>query len=179
MDIRSYQHRGVRFKNLREPVTSIPDQLHLNTEKPKKEKLVNLKQNDSTTMAYKPACGFWTSTYNEETNSSAWNDWICQQTGLDATDDKKWILVPEDQASVYQIKNFEDVLKITHKPEKRTANPDFLSLMEHCDGIWLTEEGYENAHNEPINGNILIGAWACKSIFWFRWAFKSVESLTD
>lgn len=127
--------------------------------------------------------GLWTSTYDAQNHTSAWNERCLQilSDGKQARETWKqewWLLTPEEDYTAYVVNSltdFEKVLKSFGYDYDGHRYLDFKALKrEGFDAFHVTAQGYIECCQSWKDG---LGMWECESTFWFRWCFTKVEQI--
>ena len=149
--------------------------------------LIRPVENDERSLLIrKPRAGtgLWTSTWQEETNDSAWVEW-CRWNDYGSPYKHNWfLLTPRADAHLYVVDSIRDLHRLLHNYELKTAlseqyrmlgqSIDFEKLARGYDGMYLTEKGNAETHlSFPENLN----SWDCESTVWFKWCFTEVQRI--
>lgn len=165
----------------------IGNQLHISSsESISDQTFVGVRTDERTAVIKKPmsGTGFWTSSWREATQDSAWIEW-CRDNDFGHPYDKNWfLLTPKKDVNLYVIDSFRDLQSLLcaypwEHPKWREYGfrkivIDFEHLSQDYDGLWLTEKGNEETHlsyPHDLNG------WDCESVLWFRWCFTDVQKI--
>lgn len=123
-----------------------------------------------------PQWGFWTSTYLEGEQESAWTKFVTSQDGYSPVGDYSWwILEVDPTANIYHITDDESYRSLFKEygiwiAKKRTL--DFERMATVYDGLHLSEEGMKA--NKRMT---MIDEWSCESTVWFHWKFQGMTLL--
>lgn len=128
-----------------------------------------------------PGTGLWTSTWNEQTHSSAWTEWC--QFNSEFLAPHWFLLTPQADARIYTIDTLDDLLALLEVFSLPGVSQTILQVyggLLDCerlagvyDGIHLTEAGQWATR---LTTPSLYG-WDCESTLWLRWCFSSVQKV--
>ena len=164
-------------------MAAIGKQLHVSPVKDLIEQVAPVQNDFEAYYRQKPKGGFWTSSWQEETQDSAWVEW-CRGEDFDGVDEKMWfLLTPNPDCKLYIIDSQQDfhrcLMEYGQPASIASIDPifaqkrviDFEKLAKEYDGLHVTEHGsYVNHLSYPNDLN----AWDCESTLWFRWCFTDV-----
>jgi hypothetical protein len=133
--------------------------------------------------AIKPRGGLWTSTYQPDTQTSAWVDFCRTEYSAESVlrnpDDLHWsVLTPNLVARIYTIDHDDDLRAIVARypllldpADTAPQRIDFARFSQDYDALHLTERGEQYTRSsEPY-----LWGWDCESTLWMRWCFDSVR----
>jgi hypothetical protein len=163
----------------------LPRQLHLSRESLELRAEVVPVRNGGI-LGHKPviATGLWTSTYDEEEQSSEWIEW-CRSNYQSPLDARAWFLLEVEEtariATIDTLADFRTLLDQYARPalyemsfsslDERKL--DFERLAHDFDALHLTRNGQDETQFDFPH----LWGWDCESTVWFRWCFSSVERI--
>lgn len=119
----------------------------------------------------KPAGGFWTSTWDEQTGGG-WLDW-CTREHFGTPPFSVWLLTPDPDARIYTITCHADLLALAQRyPLRKRWAVDWLAVGADWDAVRLTEDAHwaTRLFTKPDTYG-----WDCESTCWYRWRFTATE----
>lgn len=130
-----------------------------------------------------PGTGFWTSTWLEKQQSSAWIPW-CTRTSPRRIENKYWfVLNPAPNARVATINGLANLERLLHTYRRVFTGRrayltefgylDFERLAQNFDAIHLTAQGQRETRLTIPN----LYGWDVESTLWLRWCFTEVQRI--
>lgn len=133
-------------------------QVWVGDSQPKKSKVNPIIEGER--KASKPIGGIWTSPLQNNTS-----EWI--QFSSKAESKQKWVLIPNSDVNVLQLKSKSDLSKVEIYKKGLFKTLNYEELFKTYDGIYYSSSFYCQALEE----------WSVESIIWDGWYFKEKYTL--
>lgn len=135
----------------------------------------------------KPSLGFFTSTWDSATGSSAWLEFLRVQSERAPRDGERlWLLDPAPQAVLFVVDSLADFAELVdaypHRGNERNpiAAPDWRRVAEAApfDAVHVTNRVLHEATEwQPGDGAQQFYGWDVESTLWLRWQLGDRQCL--
>ena len=137
----------------------------------------------------KPIGALWTSTFTPQNEyCSDWIKWCVDnmKEWLPTSEDKCWVLIPEDECKIVVINSMQDYLAVLNKYSIMTSIGrymiDYEKLSKDYDAIHLTVKAvrdlsFIDSKKYPDIEDFY--GWDVESTAWFRLCFKKIRKLSE
>lgn len=125
--------------------------------------------------------GFYTSSWNDTTGSTAWVDYIKQYPDRAGEGRRIWRLWPDPEARLYVIASVQDYETLAEHFPKRWSGSAHSALYAAdwsripVDGVHVTAAAIEAAKHRQGNAQPEFGGWDVESTVWYKWSFVRQE----